>query len=170
MRLAVAELVRRVIEREGGVKDIGDGKGLTRWGQTLGWLSQFNLPAPVNQTEAAENYAEWLRLTRLDAIIGEEPDVASDEVIDFAVHSGHYAAIKALQTALGVTPDGTIGPKTLAALAAVNRSRLAVAVIAAEMKYQGGLITGQPNTYAQWAKGWANRNAEKLIRIAESLS
>jgi lysozyme family protein len=36
-------------------------------------------------------------------------------VFDFAVLSGPQTAIRALQEVLGVTPDGVIGPRTIAA-------------------------------------------------------
>lgn len=158
-------IIAEVIRREGGVADIGDGKGITRWGQTPGWLAQFNLPIPDSQAAAASNYADWLRLTGLDAVIGDEADPAADFVIDFAVHSGHQPAIKLLQHEIGVMADGVMGPKTRAALATVDRRWLAFAVIAGEMKYQGALITNNPAAYARWAKGWANRNAAKLLTL-----
>lgn len=145
--------------------DVGDGKGVTRWGQTPGWLTQFNLPIPTNATEAADNYAEWLRLTGLEAVIGDEADPAADFVIDFAVHSGHIPAVKLLQNALKVTADGVIGPKTREAIEWADRRWLAFAVIAGEMKFQGGLITDNPVKHARWARGWANRNAEKLLQL-----
>lgn len=160
------ELLAKVLQREGGVADIGDGKGVTRWGQTPGWLAQFNLPIPDSPEAAVSNYAEWLRLTGLDAVISDEADPAADFIIDFAVHSGHTPAVQLLQRALGVTADGVIGPETRAALATANRRWLALSVIAGEMRYQGGLITGNPAKYARWAKGWANRNAEKLLQLA----
>lgn len=159
------ELIAKVIVREGGIADIGDGKGVTSFGQTSGWLTQFNLPIPTNATEAADNYAEWLRLTGLDAVIGDEADPAADFVIDFAVHSGHIPAIKLLQKVLGVTADGVMGPNTRAALESHDRRWLAFAIIAGEMKFQGGLITDNPAKHARWARGWANRNAAKLLQL-----
>lgn len=161
------ELIARVLTREGGVKDIGDGKGITRWGQTPGWLEELDLPTPTNIAEAADNYAKWLKLTGLEAVIGDQADNAADFLIDFAVHSGHRPAIKLLQAAVDVTPDGVMGPKTRAALASVDRRRLAFFVLAGENRYQGGLITDNPGKYAQWARGWANRNAAKLIQLAQ---
>lgn len=158
-------IIAEVIKREGGVSDIGDGKGITRWGQTPGWLAQFNLPIPDSPEAAASNYAEWLRLTGLDAVIGETADPAADFVIDFAVHSGHIPAIRLLQTVLGVTADGVMGPKTRAAIEWADRRWLAFAVIAGEMKYQGGIITDNPAKHARWARGWANRNAAKLLQL-----
>lgn len=162
-------LIGRVIQREGGINDVGDGKGVTRWGQTQGWLDQFNLPTPETEADAAENYRAWLRLTKLDAVITDRADAFADFVIDFAVHSGHQVAIRAMQQALSkpVAVDGVIGPKTIAQLEFFQGDRdsrqiFAARVLALEIKYQGNLITQDPAEHARYARSWGKRNAEKL--------
>lgn len=162
----MAELIRRVLDREGGVADVGDGKGVTRWGQTDGWLGQFNLPAPTNATEAAENYAAWMAATRLDRLIGPVVDDLADVVIDCAVHSGHAAAIRLLQSALGVTKDGVLGPATLTALAAQERRLIARRVLAARLDLLGGLIATDPGRHARYARGWLRRIGDQVVRLA----
>ena len=165
------EVIRRILEREGGVADVGDGKGVTRFGQTPAWLEQFDLPIPTNEAEAADNYAAWLAITGLDAVVGDEADVLADFVIDFAVHSGHPPAIAALQIALGhLKVDRVIGPKTRAAVDALDqvhgrRKAVAVSVFAEELRYQGRAITSNPAKHAKQAHGWANRNADKLLQL-----
>lgn len=159
------EIIARVIKREGPPKDIGDGKGMTRWGQTPGWLDQFNLPVPESAAQAAENYAAWIAITGLDAVVGDVADPLADFVIDFAVHSGHIPAIKVLQRALRVKDDGTIGKLTRGAIERADRFNLALGVLAAQGQYQGGLITDDPEEHAQWARGWANRQAAKLLLL-----
>ena len=165
------EVIRRILEREGGIADVGDGKGITRFGQTPGWLEQFDLPMPTNEAEAADNYAAWLAITGLDAVIGDAPDALADFVIDFAVHSGHQPAIRALQIALGhLKVDGTVGPKTRAAIDVLDpvpgrRRCVAASVLAEEVRYQGRLIATQPERYARYAHGWANRNADKILQL-----
>jgi len=160
------ELIARVIRREGGVADVGDGKGITRWGQTPGWLTQFNLPIPTNQAEAADNYAAWLRQTQLDQVIGPVADDLADIVIDFAVHAGHGAAVRMLQAAVGVRQDGVVGPVTLAALAAVERQTVARRVLAGRLEQIGGLITDDPAKYARYARGWCRRVGDQVRRLA----
>jgi lysozyme family protein len=161
-------IIGRVIQREGGVNDVGDGKGVTRWGQTQGWLDQFNLPTPETPEDAAENYRAWLRLTKLDAVIADRADAFADFVIDFAVHSGHQTAIRAMQQAIGkVTVDGVIGPKTIAHLQFFNddlesRQIFAVRVMALRIKFQGNIITQDPHQHARFARSWGKRNAEML--------
>lgn len=158
------ELIRRVLEREGGVADVGDGKGVTRWGQTPGWLKQFNLPVPTNPAEAAQNYATWLQVTRLDRLIGDTADDLADIVIDWAVHAGHVTAIRMLQAAVGVSTDGVMGPATEAAVK--DRKAIARRVLAGRMEQVGGLISSQPDKYARYAKGWLRRIGDQVQRLA----
>ena len=156
------QLIARVIQREGGVGDAHDGKGLTRWGQTPGWLAQFNLPVPQNAQDATTNYEKWIDLTGLAPLV-TSGDQLADILLDMAVMSGHRQAIKTLQTALQVTVDGTIGPQTLAALS-VNRLHLAALVIAGDMEFQGAVITNNP-ARAIDAKGWARRMAAHVRNL-----
>ena len=164
-------IIDRILEREGGIADVGDGKGITRFGQTPAWLEQFDLPIPTNEAEAADNYAAWLAIVGLDAVIGDEADLLADFVIDFAVHSGHQAAIRALQITLGhLKADGQMGPKTRGAIDALDavawrRTAVALGVFGEEIRFQGRMITTQPEKYARYAHGWANRNAGKLLHL-----
>lgn len=160
------EVIRRVLEHEGGVADVGDGKGITRYGQTPSWLSTFNLPAPTNPTEAAENYAAWLAITRLDRVIGDQADDLALVVIDFAVHAGHVTAIRMLQASLGVTVDGVLGKQTEAALASMDRERAARHVLAGRLEQLGGLISQRPDKNARYALGWLRRIGEQIRQLA----
>lgn len=151
-------LVQRIVVREGGVKDVGDGKGVTRFGQTPDWLAQFQLPAPASPEAAASNYLTWIGVIGFHPLVDAGDDLA-DILLDVAVMSDHHKAIKALQAAIGITADGLLGPETLAAIArAASREILAHLVIAWDMEYQGRLITLQPSR-AVWAAGWAARMA-----------
>lgn len=160
------EIIRRILDREGGIADVGDGKGVTRWGQTPGWLTQFGLPTPTTAAEAAANYVAWLHTTRLDQLILPRPDALADVVIDLSVHSGHVAGIIALQRAVQVKADGVLGPRTLEAVS-VDHDRVvaAAAVVAWRLEQQGALIAKTPERYARYALGWARRNAEHVRRL-----
>lgn len=161
------EIIARVIAREGGVAQIPGESWVTRWGQTPRWLKDFNLPIPTNAAEAADNYADWLRRTRLDQVIGDVPDVLADVVIDYAVHSGHVPAIQALQVAVNVKDDGVIGPVTLKAIEIdCDRRRAAAAVIAERSEHQGELIARKPQQYSRYALGWARRQGEFIRALA----
>jgi lysozyme family protein len=160
-------LVGRVLTREGGVSQVAGESWVTRWGQTPPWLESFGLPSPVTIDEARRNYNTWLKTTRLDRLIGPTPDVLADVVIDYAVHSGHTTAIKALQDAVDVPADGVIGPVTLEAIAIdSDRRRAAAHIIAARSEHQGRLIARKPQQFAIYALGWARRQAEFIRELA----
>lgn len=172
---AADDLIARVITREGPPQDIGDGKGITRWGQTPGWLTQFHLPIPLTAAEAAANYKNWLEQTHLILVVGATADDLADIVIDIAVMSSHEKGIKALQAALiyhqpthhpQVGVDGVLGPDTLAALAGADRDQLAREVIAWDMEYQGQIISLNPAKLARWAHGWARRLADHVRSLS----
>lgn len=73
---------------------------------------------------------------------------------DFAVNTGPQQAKKTLQRALGVNPDGAIGPKTLEAINAANGAVLLKAFSAEKEKFYRGL-----STFGTFGKGWMNRIA-----------
>jgi lysozyme family protein len=160
----IDEVIALVLQREGGVADVDDGKGTTYFGQTTDWLDQFGLPVPQTRTDAAVNYRLWLSKTGLVQVIGPVFDELADIVVDIAVMSDHRKAIKALQATLGLTADGVLGPQTLTAFSKADRKQLAKDVVAWDMSYQGRLITQDPRR-AKYAAGWANRMAQHVRRL-----
>lgn len=92
---AVDAAIARILEDEGGVQDVGDGKGVTRYGQTQLWLDDNGFVPPTSVADAAMNYATWMERTRLadlcarDALVGYL-------VTDWAVHSPLAVAISGL--------------------------------------------------------------------------
>lgn len=161
----IASVVDRILREEGGVADVGDGAGVTRYGQTAGWLSRWRLPVPQSAQEAAMNYRSWLEQTNLDALCTED-DALTTIVIDFAVNSGERPAIASLQRALGVVADGSIGPVTLTALAVCRRAHVGCAVLADRIELGNGLIHDQPGKFAPFARGWAKRWGRQLRSLA----
>lgn len=81
------------------------------------------------------------------------PDPLRFHVFDAAVNSGPGQAIKWLQSAAGVTVDGAIGQKTLAAAANVSPTKYS----AIRLRF----MTDLP-TWSTFGKGWARRIAENL--------
>ena len=156
-------IIDRILEREGGVADVDDGAGLTRWGQTIAWLTSFQLPIPSTIDEAALNYRKWLEMTKLDALCDQD-DAFADIVIDYAVNSGHGRAIRTLQNALGVHVDGVIGPKTISAVEALSdsdRRFTAGIVLCDQIERDGQNITNDPSN-AAFAYGWSVRRVNHL--------
>lgn len=177
MTANVRAVIDRVLLHEGGIADVGDGKGLTRFGQTPQWLDQWGLAAPRTVDEAAENYAIWLDKIGLAAVCEIDPILGS-AVVDFAVNSGHVTAVKALQRAIGVAADGVIGGQTVAALSAVKddaRQHVTLLVHCTRLEFIGRIITDEltklrgegrlksdKKTHGEYAAGWLNRMAANL--------
>ena len=169
---------------EGGVEDVGDGAGLTRWGQTEAWLAEWRLPIPESADEARQNYQEWLELSHLGALAtppnGWAFDALSDNLIDYAINAGEARAVRAVQAASN-TPamqaevarqggyvwaalkvDGVIGPKTLAAVlerSARGRDLLAAYVFADRLRHYGRITRDHPEKNLKFIAGWLNRMA-----------
>ena len=157
-------LIARVLTREGGVADVGDGKGITRWGQTPGWLDQFGLPTPTTKAEAEANYRTWLVRTGLMGLC-DHADSLADATIDYAIHSGHRVAIRSLQSALGVAMDGIYGPETQAAVDVCERRWMAQRILGQRVRLLGRLITDLP-ARSKWAAGWLNRLGDQIETLA----
>ena len=89
-------------------------------------------------------------------------------LFDTAVHSGPGRAIKLLQAALGVAVDGSLGPKTLEAVAdraRINRGTpLLLAFLEQRSRFLLGIVASDPSQ-AVFASGWMNR----LLRLQSFL-
>lgn len=143
------------------MKNVGDGAGETRWGQTPAWLATFGFSSPNSAADAAQNYRTWLVRTGLIHLC-DYPDDLADSTIDFAVNSGHRTAIRELQRALGAKPDGVLGPETQAAIESCDRPRIARRMLGGRLRFLGRLITDQPERQSRWAAGWMNRLANQI--------
>ena len=93
-----------------------------------------------------------------DAVRAEElPEAVRYAVFDAAVNSGPRQAIRWLQRAVGVTDDGIIGPRTLAAVRAADPERLLRLVLAQRLRF----MTDLP-TWPTFGRGWARRIADLM--------
>ncbi len=73
-------------------------------------------------------------------------------VFDAAVNSGPRQATLWLQRAAGVMDDGIIGPKTLAAVNALNADALRMKILAQRLRFLTNL-----NTFGTFGRGWTRR-------------
>lgn len=73
-------------------------------------------------------------------------------VFDAAVNSGPRQATLWLQRAAGVMDDGIIGPKTLAAVNALNADALRMKILAQRLRFLTNL-----NTFNTFGRGWTRR-------------
>jgi lysozyme family protein len=164
-----AIVIARILRREGGVADVGDGKGITRYGQTPEWLEQFNLIPPETELQAAVNYTRWMQILKLDQVCEIDLELG-DGLTDFAVHSGHIPSIKALQRVVNAPADGIIGPFTLAAIRSYPKL-WAVAILfeCQRWRYLGDALASQKKDNRKYARNWSDRSASRIESIVKRI-
>jgi hypothetical protein len=84
---------------------------------------------------------------------------------DFGVNAGPGRAIKVMQSAVGVTPDGGFGPMTLAAVQAIDPVELIEKFSQAKEDFYRSL-----GTFATFGKGWLNRVADVKVKANSMLA
>jgi lysozyme family protein len=120
----VARILEDVLDREGWPKYTehpNDKGGPTKGGITLrtleSWRHRRCTRAELKRLPKVEALAILTRRYAEANGIQRVPDLSlRTQVIDNAVLSGPFIAVKDFQTVLNVSVDGIIGPKTLAAL------------------------------------------------------
>jgi lysozyme family protein len=155
-----ASSLAHVLKHEGGWADHPrDPGGATMKGVTLATYSDW-LGRQATKDELRAISDEHLRTIYKarfwDAVRGDELPSGVDYVVfDMAVNSGPGRAARMLQAAVGVTPDGAIGPKTLAAVQAQDPA----ALIAAFQRSRQHFLEALP-TFDAFGKGWTRRVTE----------
>jgi len=91
----------------------------------------------------------------------ELPEVIRYDIFDMAVNSGVHTAIKVLQKAINVNPDGIIGKDTLQALTKVSSESLDKKFNGYRLLFITSLST---RNWENFGKGWVNRIANNLIK------
>jgi lysozyme family protein len=146
-------------ERDPGNKLPDGRKGSTMWGCTqANWEAYIGKQVTQDDMKALtkEDVKPLYKRDYWDAVKGDDlPNGVDYAVFDFAINAGPGRAKKTLQTALGVTADGGIGPGTLAAIQAADAADLLQKFSDAKTSFYQGLPTFQ--TYG---KGWLKRVAE----------
>jgi lysozyme family protein len=166
------QLIDALVQREGGyVNDPDDRGGPTKYGITLATLHDWR-QAPVSAAdvealdrgEAARIYADrYFLKPGFDAV--RDP-LLQEFLFDFAVNSGPGASVAALQSAIGVEPDGVFGPKSRAALDKVTNLPALFFAVKCE-RYELLLRdVGRWPADAKFAEGWSNR----LDQFSEKLA
>jgi lysozyme family protein len=149
-----------VLKHEGGWADHPkDPGGATMKGVTLKTYSDW-LGRQATKDELRNIPGEHLKTiykTRYwDAVRADDLPAGVDYVVfDLAVNSGPGRAAKMLQAAVGATPDGAIGLKTLAAV----KDQDPVALVQSIQKRRQDFLESLP-TFATFGNGWSTRVAE----------
>lgn len=146
-----------ILKYEGGwTNNPADPGGATNLGVTQktlsDWLGRRASIAEVRML-TPETVAPIYKARYWDAIQGDALPAGVDLIVfDTAVNSGPGRAAKLLQGAVGTIADGSIGPATLAAVAAHSATDIIDRFSAAHEAFYRGLPT-----FATFGKGWMNR-------------
>ena len=142
--------------REGGyVDDPDDPGGATNLGITLATLASWR-GRPVSKAEVrALGCAEAQAIYAARYWCGDDLPPGLDLVaFDAGVMSGPSRGIRFLQTALGVTADGRLGPETRAAAARADGPTTIARACAARLAWLRGR-----STWGKFGDGWSRRTA-----------
>lgn len=86
------------------------------------------------------------------------PEEIRFDLFDTAVNSGVTEACRTLQRSVGVTPDGVVGTKTIAAVNLLNPQLLDKRFSAQRLLYIADL-----STWPNYGRGWVRRIANNLM-------
>lgn len=152
--------LKAILHHEGGyVNHPADPGGMTNLGVTKRvweeWVGH-EVDEKTMRNLTPEIVGPMYKVKYWDKIKGDELPTGVDYVVfDAAVNSGPGRAAKWLQACVGVEPDGGIGPKTLAAVAAVDASQLVEDYAKRRLSFLMDL-----QTWDTFGKGWGRRVAE----------
>lgn len=165
------EIIDDILRREGSYIDHPDDRGgPTNHGITIKTLSDWRgRPATIDdvkkltEVEAREIYREcYIIAPRLHKVIDDKVRALA---VDCAVNHGPKQAVKLLQLAARVFPDGDLGPKTESAISCMDPAVLYRRLCAARVRFYGQIITKDPSQ-SVFAAGWTNRIAEFIEDVS----
>jgi lysozyme family protein len=145
-----------LIGHEGGyVNDPRDPGGETKYGISKRAYPHVDIKAlTVDQAKVIYRRDYWAP-AQCDTL----PASVAFDVFDMAVNSGVTTAIRTLQKALGVTPDGVLGAISLGAAQRADPYRLRASFNGERLAFMTDL-----KNWPAHGKGWARRIAANLRR------
>ena len=158
MQANFASSLALVLKSEGGrVDDPVDPGGRTNEGVTQAtfnaWLTGLGRTPRDVFTITSDEVQAVYKANYWDAIGGDTLPAGIDyAAFDFAVNSGVARAAITLQEIVGATPDGKIGPLTLAAISREPASFVITKLCAMRLGFLGRL-----STWAHFGTGWTRR-------------
>jgi lysozyme family protein len=158
-------IIDEILVREGGYVDHPSDRGnCTNHGITLDTLIVWRGGSVTCQDVQTLTVEEARRIYKALYIERPRLDRVADDrlralLIDYAVHSGAQRAIRALQVAVGVRPDGIIGPQTEAALEQADPAFVYRSVLRDRIGLIATILQREPSQRA-FAAGWVRRLAE----------
>lgn len=159
MQSNFARALANVLVHEGGfVNHPKDPGGATNKGITIAtfrkWVKRDGTIDDLKNISAAD-VAKVYRKHYWDKVRGDDlPSGVDYAVFDYAVNSGPGRAAKALQSVVGATLDGAVGPETIGKASAFNP-----AVVVNRLCDERLAFLKRLSTWGTFGKGWSNRVA-----------
>ena len=151
------ESFTRLLGNEGRYSnDPKDPGGETNWG-----ISKRTYPH-VDIKNLTKEGAKEIYMRDFWQPLAEAHPAVRYQAFDFAVNSSIQTATRKLQQAVGAADDGHWGPRSAAALAAMELNDVLMKYIGLRLQFMTGL--------ANWehaGKGWARRIAKQLMYATE---
>lgn len=159
----------KMIRREGGYvlhKVDGDRGGQTyagisrnAWPQWAGWKAIDDGETPESALVRAFYQSNFWFAIHGDKISDQS---IAETVFDFAVNAGVKTAAMLAQTVVGATPDGKIGPVTLAAVNAQTSEKFVMAYALAKIARYAAIVR-RDRSQQKFLLGWVNRALEGIV-------
>ena len=146
-----------IIRREGGwVNDPDDRGGETIWGISKRAHPEMWRNGPPTKEQAREFYiAKYVIGPGFNKLPASHAKL-QEQLIDYGVNSGPQLAIQKVQGLVGVSADGKLGPKTLAAIVAANPRELNNALVRERCKMAGRIVQRDVKQ-VKFLSGWLER-------------
>lgn len=148
----------RLLGHEGSYSNHpSDPGGETMWGVTIkvARAHGYNGPMaemPVSTAKAIYRDLYW------DAVRADEmPSPIRYPLFDAAVNSGVRQSVKWLQSAIGASADGAIGPQTMRLVNEANPDQVVRKMVGERLRFMASL-----STWPAFSRGWTRRLADIL--------
>jgi lysozyme family protein len=164
----------RVMQSEGGyVWDKDDAGGETNLGVTIGaWGAYLGRPIKPGEMKALtrSDVKPFYKKMYWDKVRGDDlPQGVDYAVFDFAVNAGPGRAAKFFQQSVGATPDGAIGPGTMALVAKATPTDILQKFTQQKEAFYNSLAEKNP-TQQKFLKGWLSRVAHVQTAASSMLA
>lgn len=138
----------------------GDRGGMTyagiarnRWPQWRGWSTLDAGGTPEAREVRGFYEANFWTPLRLGEVASQ---AVAETIYDFGVNAGTATAVKLAQAVVGATPDGRMGPVTLAAINGVDPTQFVLAYALAKVARYRDIVM-RDRGQAKFLLGWLNR-------------
>lgn len=162
----VSKLVNFVLRWEGGFQNMKEDRGNYYKGKLIGtnmgvtpgaYVQAFGKVPSVQDMKnlTHDQFTHILKKLYWDYVKADQikDQKVANLIVDFAWASGTVNAVKRIQKVLGLTPDGIVGPKTLAAF---NDPQAFDKIYNYRISYVESIVKNNPSQ-AKFLKGWKNR-------------